>query len=131
MRKRKKKTPRQKLIKQLDTITRQIIVERDQSTCQWCGKLVGGKNCQWSHIITRSEHLLRWNLSNSLILCYSCHRKWHSNPLVATAWFKGKFPQRYKEIMKLNKKSCPIPVSELEKYLQELQDLPTTEFCDT
>lgn len=115
----KKKTPRQKLIKKLDASCREYVVTRDEHICQWCGKLVGGKNCQWSHIITRSEHLLRWNPVNSVVLCYACHRKWHSNPLIATEWFKNKFPERYEEIIDLNNKSRPIMVSELEEMLEK------------
>ena len=114
----KKSTPRKKLIKALDKACREYVVSRDHHVCQWCGKLVAGKNCQWSHIITRSEHLLRWMPENSLILCYFCHRKWHSDPLHSTEWFKGKFPDRYKKIMRLAKKSRPISVSELEQILE-------------
>jgi hypothetical protein len=62
---------------------------------------------------------------NSLIFCYHCHRKWHSNPIESVEWFKNKFPERYKKIKKMSKKSRPITLQELEETLERLKKLDT------
>ena len=42
--------------------------------CQWCGKKEGKLDAH--HIITksRSGYVGRWNLQNSILLCFYCHR---------------------------------------------------------
>jgi hypothetical protein len=39
---------------------------------------------------------------NMKVLCYHCHLNWwHKNPIEAGRWFESKFPERLKELEKL------------------------------
>ena len=98
--KRKPKTSRQKAVKRLDDLARQIVRLRDEDTCQRCGKKVYGSDSQPSHVIPRRQSLfLRWDLLNLKVLCNPCHRWWHLNPLEAGAWFATKWPARTQYLM--------------------------------
>ena len=112
----KKKTPRQKLTKELDDLCREYVKLRDNYTCQKCGKS-GTKQIHWSHVIPRSAgNRLRWNKVNSKALCAYCHRRWwHSNPLDAMEWFKDTFPGRYEYLLvEKSKGSKKFSLDELE-----------------
>ncbi len=101
--KKQRKISRKSLIKQLDALTRQICIIRDDSTCQWCGAKVQGVYAQCSHVRTRKYYDTRWEQSNVKILCPACHRRWHDNPVEADAWFNEKFPERRKWILERQK----------------------------
>ena len=83
--------------KKLEKKCRELIIERDNSTCQHCGKAVEGVNCHVSHIVPRSySYRLAFDLSNLMVKCFRCHINWwHKNPVEAGLWFKDKFPDRY------------------------------------
>ena len=90
-----KKTPRQRIVKRLDDLLREVIRLRDDDTCQKCGKKVYGSNSQPSHVIPKSQSLLlRWHLWNVKLLCNACHRLWHLNPLDSAFWFRHQWPVR-------------------------------------
>jgi len=90
-----KKSPRQRIVKRLDGLLREVIRLRDEDTCQKCGKKVYGSNSQPSHVIPKSQSLLlRWNLWNVKLLCNACHRWWHLNPLDSAFWFRQTWPVR-------------------------------------
>jgi len=82
----------------LDKIVMEIVRERDQMICQWCGKRIEKSNAHCSHVIPRSHgNHLRWDLLNLKLLCFHCHiNKWHKNPIEAYEWFSIKFPERFK-----------------------------------
>jgi len=86
-----------------------------------CRKQVSGSNCQWSHIVSRGNHHLRWDLQNSLVHCYYCHRKWHSSPLESWEWFKNAFPDRYKYLKKEKNIIEKLTVADLEEILSNFQ----------
>lgn len=118
--KRAKRPTKTKLFKKLDKIISAKIKERDNYTCQRCEKEVQGVNCQWCHIITRSNKRLRWDLNNSLVMCYYCHRLWHSSPIESTEWFAGKFKDRYDYLMESKNELHTYSVSELQELILEL-----------
>lgn len=93
----KRKTRRARLKANLEKAVKAYVKERDNYTCQWCGKEVQGTNCHWSHIIGRRiDGRLVYDPMNSLVHCYNCHiNKWHKDPIAAAAWFEDMFPGRY------------------------------------
>ena len=93
-----RKISRKGLIKKLDKLVIDIVRLRDNYTCQYCGKKVTDRNAHVSHVIPRSAgNKLRWDLKNLKLLCFHCHINWwHKNPVESGAWFKNKFPKRYK-----------------------------------
>ena len=71
---------------------------RSKKQCEWCGSTTN--QMQWSHVVSRGNKALRWDIMNSLCLCSYCHRfKWHENPLDAMEWFKTKYPERYEYLL--------------------------------
>ena len=70
-----------------DRIFSQCIRERDDHTCQWCGRQDGTLAC--SHIYGRRGAGTRHHPLNAKTLCYSCHRRWHENPVEAFKWVEG------------------------------------------
>ena len=93
--KRKKKTPRKRLVKALDKTCNLAVKLRDNYTCQYCGKPVKGQDCHWAHIIPQRTHFLRWHLLNSLVLCFHHHQDFHAGRITKDGWFKREFPARY------------------------------------
>ena len=74
-------------INKTDTIFSKCIRERDNHTCQWCGRQDGTLQC--SHIFGRRHLATRWHPDNAKCLCFSCHRRWHENPVDAFKWVEG------------------------------------------
>ena len=70
MDKMRKKTDRQKLIKQCDDLVRKIVFMRDNYTCQYSGKK---DNLNLAHFISRSNIHLRHNLDNLITLNGGIH----------------------------------------------------------
>ena len=86
------------LVKKLDDIVREMVRERDNNTCQWCGKKgLIGFDSQVSHTIPKGRSLyLRWDLQNVILLCAFCHNeKWHKLSL-GRKWFDVTYPERIK-----------------------------------
>jgi len=90
---------RKKLIKKLDDLARKICFFRDNTTCVRCGRKPPYQ-IHWSHVITRENKALRWELENNKCLCYICHKWFHDNPTESGEWFKKTYPERYKFIQK-------------------------------
>ena len=68
---KKKKSNRQKLIKQLDELASKIVRKRD-GRCMLCGNK---ETLQAHHyIVTKGRSTkYRWDLRNLITLCYACH----------------------------------------------------------
>jgi 5-methylcytosine-specific restriction endonuclease McrA len=84
------------LVKKLDDIMRVHVRQRDDNTCQWCGKKgLVGFDSQISHIIPKGRSTyLRWDMNNLILLCAYCHNeKWHKLSL-GRKWFDPKYPER-------------------------------------
>jgi 5-methylcytosine-specific restriction endonuclease McrA len=125
--KRPKKTDRQKLIKELDKLSKKLVYLRDDYTCQWCGKR-DGSDYQASHVIPVSAGMkMRWDVENMKVLCYHCHLNiWHKNPLKASEWFNNKFPERAR-YLEANRGIIKFTLSEMEEmrdsYKEKIADL--------
>jgi hypothetical protein len=74
-------------IDKVDTLFSKCIRERDDHTCQWCGRQDGTLQC--SHIYGRRHRGTRWHPDNAKTLCFTCHRKWHESPVDAFKWVEG------------------------------------------
>ncbi|MBU0598680.1 HNH endonuclease, partial [Patescibacteria group bacterium] len=106
-----------------------IIKERDDYTCQYCGKRVSGFDCHVSHVVPVSKtKLLEFDFQNLKILCFRHHiHWWHKNPLEAGKWFREKFPDRAKYLEgRLLEKPRPIKMYELRDLYEEVKNYKPT-----
>lgn len=81
------------MIRKLDDHFREMIRERDNYHCVWCGTNQG--KLEVSHVIPKGRCLfLRWEPKNLKLLCYNCHHhKWHLRA-EGRQWFDAEFPDR-------------------------------------
>lgn len=81
------------MIRKLDDYYRELIRERDNYRCVWCGTDKG--KLEVSHVIPKGRCLfLRWEPLNLKLLCYNCHQhNWHLRA-GGRKWFDNKFPER-------------------------------------
>ena len=92
--KKAKRSPRQKMLIELDLLWPKVIKYRDKWTCQWtgCGKVhaTNDRSCHASHIKPRSKgHWARFELSNGKALCHYHHMGvWHKDPIAADKFIK-------------------------------------------
>ena len=117
-------TKRADIRKKLLDLVREIVIIRDESTCQHCKKVVSGSNRHLSHVVPVSATLsMAYDQCNLMILCYHCHINWwHKNPLEAADWFKFTFPSRWGELEYQKKQPRkPIKTFELEDLYEELK----------
>ena len=119
------KTARRKLKDKIKKVVDVLIKERDNYTCQHCGKKVSGKDCHVSHVVPVSAtKTLEFDLLNLKILCFRHHiHWWHKNPLESGKWFEGKFPER-SEYLKARRMEAPrsIKMYELRELYEELKN---------
>ncbi len=60
---------------------REAVFERDNHTCQLCGREPGGMRICTHHIKPKSTHPeLEYDISNGVTLCNSCHATTHFRP---------------------------------------------------
>jgi len=90
-----KKSKRKRLVKQLDAVCNELIKLRDEHTCQYCLKVVSGQGCHWAHIIGGRGLYLRWDVLNSIVLCFHHHQLWHRGNITFDGWFRAKFKARW------------------------------------
>jgi len=73
-----------KEITKLDDLFREYIRQRDNMTCQKCGRT---QNLQVAHFKSRSNKHVRWCRDNAALLCGGCHLFWaHKDPLAFSEW---------------------------------------------
>lgn len=98
-----------------DTAFSLFIRERDEYTCQKCGKFYPegrrqGLHC--SHVFSRRHMSVRYFSPNAKALCFSCHQWYGSNPVESAAWVETylgsealeELQQRKNQIKKRTKK---------------------------
>lgn len=116
----KKKTDKQRLIKQCDDLVREILKLRDK-VCQYSGKK---DNLQVSHYITRENKHLRWNLDNVHLINGGTHLfLFHKRPHVYREWLITKIGLEKVEWLETQDRitTKPIYTSDLELLKLDLK----------
>jgi len=121
MKRRKKKTERQKLIDQLDDIFRQIIRLRDNSICQKSGLR---NNIEVAHYHSRKHLRLRWELDNSCCLNGGIHRYWAhvESEDFRDFWIKRIGQERFNELKLKKQYNAPVRTADLKLLKLDLLD---------
>ena len=123
------KTPRAKIKKKLDDITREIVRLQFKNKCAKCGQYCEGVNSQKAHIKSVGAYPhLQFDLMNMILLDFAHHIGWwHHEPTEAGLWFKKEFPERFRYLEKAKQVRTHHSVSDLEdtynKYLKVLEEL--------
>ena len=122
MKTRKHKTPRQKLIKDCDTLFSKIIRKRDP-ICVYCGKNPS-KHC--AHVFSRRYLGTRWDFKNAFGMCGGCHIfKAHVDPIDFHDFAKKKIGEKEYNRLRaigymINKIDLSMVKIYLTKYWEEL-----------
>lgn len=122
----KRKTPKKKangittIKNKLWKVTREVVIQRDKSTCQWCKKHVTGSNRHVSHVIPKARgNIYRFDLKNLKVLCYRCHIKWHESPMESMEWFSKTFPDRAEYLKSLQHQTVLWKKEDYQKMIDE------------
>ena len=123
---KRKSTPRKKIKKKLELLVKSFVKERDNYTCQYCGKKVTGSNCHASHVVPVSQDgRLAYDPLNLKVMCYHHHINfWHLNPVDSGRWFMSKFPERWvylEEQKKINQKLGTIKIDWYEERIKTME----------
>jgi hypothetical protein len=109
---------RRKLISECDNLVSLIVRKRDKR-CVCCGsseKLTAG------HLITRSAHIVRFDLTNNNCQCSSCNFLHEYRPERYIAWWVNHYGlESYLNLVQLSKQTKHWTVAELLELKQELQ----------
>ena len=107
--------------KKLSAKAKACIKQRDNYTCQHCGKECSGSDCHASHVLNVGTHKnMEFDPSNMKVLCSYCHLHWwHKDVLHATEWYKSKFPERYDYLMKASLQKWKIPTFTLAELHED------------
>ena len=122
IKKRKIKTPLQRMHDKCWAMAKKVIYLRDHGQCQRCFKPVKGANAHTSHVLPKSTHgAIKYDPLNLKLLCYHCHINWwHKNPIESGKWFKEIFPDRMAYVEKMPRLRS-YRVDDLQEILEGLQ----------
>ena len=118
---------RKRLEDRIWKVVREIVLIRDNYTCQKCGKHMP-TGLHGSHVFGRGAHRdphMKYDIQNVKALCYFCHMWWGSTPIESSEWFKKKFPSRLKYLKKKiidRKGTGTVSYVDLEEMYEELKD---------
>lgn len=84
-----------RMVRELDAIARQEVMQRDGERCIRCGSI---GNLQWAHVLSRRHKSMRWNPDNAMCLCAGCHLHWHHEPAMALDWFFKNYRERWERL---------------------------------
>lgn len=100
------------------------MLDRDNYTCQKCGRALCNKSAHQSHVIPKSRgNRLRWDLKNMKTLCFMCHINWwEKKPDEALDWFKDNYPNRWEYIKKHQYKKVQWRKPDYKKMVEQLKN---------
>lgn len=116
-----RKRTKTKIKKDIEKIVKTFVRNRDNNTCQKCGKQVFGSNCHVSHVKSVGAYPnLQFDPLNMKVLCYRCHIFWwHKEPTEAGQWFEERFPDRFLYLEKAKNERISLSTYELEELLKQ------------
>lgn len=110
---------RKKQIKINDNLCRDICRKRDKF-CVYCFRSHREINMDWVHYITRSNHHVRWNLDNTMMMHRGCHSSFaHQYHHRFTLWMQQKLKQRYWLLIKASNDTSKLDLKAIEFCLRQ------------
>jgi hypothetical protein len=129
---RKKKTPRQLIVRDLDTLVREIVFARDPQSVPLYYKITSTQDAyeyalnhsgvdQPGHIISRAKIAVRWDLFNVHKQDANDNMLHEYYPEIYTDWFiRGFGPKRYEEMVDDSRVITKYSMDDLETLYFEL-----------
>jgi hypothetical protein len=123
----KKKLSQRRMVIALDKDCRlNVVVIRDENTCQRCRKKQGEWDAeismyvriQWAHIHTREYYVTRWEADNSLALCSRCHVWFDYHKVLSYEWFRKNWPERWERIKNVLNSGAKVKVKGLYEEMK-------------
>lgn len=116
-----RKITRKGLIKKLDALCREIVLERDNRTCVQCGST---QKPTWGHVFSRRTYSTRWDLENSFCQCWPCNFRHTKDQYPFFDWFRSEFGQdKLDELRKRFKTTKRWTMGDLEQEYEKLKHL--------
>ena len=121
---------KRRMVIALDKACRQEVVEeRDQNTCQRCGKMQGEWDeqrqrpvvLQWAHVHTREYYVTRWEPDNSLALCDADHVWFDNHKVLSFEWFRKRWSDRWERIQNVLRSGTKTSESWIRSRYEELR----------
>lgn len=78
--------------KMADTLFAVVVKQRDDYTCQVCGKTRENAVIECAHVVGRGELSIRFNLDNAMALCKGCHYAYTMSEANWRAWLTRNRP---------------------------------------
>ena len=107
--------------KQMVALACRIVHARDQGVCRFCGQTKLKMDA--SHCIPRSRG---WryavDTANIILLCSTCHRKWHDEPVWGAGMLQSKCPYVWRYIEDSRYETRPVTVAEAEEKRLRLRE---------
>jgi hypothetical protein len=129
--KRKKKTNRQLLERQADSLVREIVLKRDRFCVCPAPKNGHGNVRIPGHLISRTRKSVRWSLLNTNEQCNSCNYIHEHRPEIYTQWFIRTFGfERYQTLVETGDKSDKLSVEQLQILCNELTAIKSRQEID-
>jgi len=100
------------------------------SACQYCG--AESKYLQSHHLISRSILKYRWNLSNCIVLCPSCHNfgkhSIHTSPWIIDRYIQINYPIMFKwfDTNRWDLDAVEFSIDDYRAIVEELEATSTT-----
>ena len=108
--------------KQMVTLACRIVHARDKGVCRFCGQSKAKMDA--SHCLPRSRG---WryavDTANIILLCSTCHRRWHDEPTWGAAMLRENCPDVAQYIDGLIHPVRPVSVEEAKERLFQLNAL--------
>ena len=129
--KRKKATSRTLLERRLDSLVREIVLDRDGLCVCPAPKKGHGNALQCGHLISRAKKKVKWDLFNCNVQCNSCNFIHEHHPHFYTQWFLREFgAEQYERVCKDSEEIGKGSTDELETLLSELTSIRRRQLDD-
>jgi hypothetical protein len=114
-----KKPTRKSLVRRLDHVFSQYIIERD-GHCVTCGAT---ENLQCGHLFSRIAYSTRWQKNNAFCQCASCNLTHEHDPGPLTLYFMKNYGSEaaYEELHRQYRTTTKLRDADLQFWIEDYQ----------
>ena len=117
--KRGKKSPRRKLVAELDRVF-SLYIRAKSKVCVFCGKPTE----HWFHIITRAKYAVRWDESNAVPSCAGCNFRMEYDPHPFIKWYIDTYGlPAYEDLILRSNKIAKFSADDLQNMIDKYKGI--------